>query len=129
MSDKKLVQIRKFDVIGEDDRGLTAEFSLARKQSEFVFITRKGQSTSGNTYHEGKNIATSPKTFILLSGNITLSYRKIGTTDKYSELINAPAIIEICPYVTHKVDAHSDFILLECNSIQDIKYDRIREEV
>ena len=129
MSDRELVRIKKFDVVGTDERGLTAEFSLSRKQAEFVFITRKGKSVSGNTYHEGKNVATNPKMFILLSGDITLSYRKIGTAEKYSELIQAPAVIEISPYVTHKVEALCDFILLECNSIKDIQNDRIRDEV
>ena len=61
--------------------------------------------------------------------DITLSYRKIGTAEKYSELIQAPAVIEISPYVTHKVEALCDFILLECNSIKDIQNDRIRDEV
>ena|SRR3990167_5725365 len=129
MSDKELVRIKKLDVVGHDERGLTAEFSLPRKQAEFVFITRKGQSVSGNTYHEGKSAATSPKVFILLSGDITFSYRKIGTAEKFSELVQAPAVIEISPNVTHKVDALCDFILLECNSIKDIQNDRIREEV
>lgn len=129
MSNRALVRIKKPDVIGHDERGLTAEFSLPRKQDEFVFITRKGQSVSGNTYHEGKNTTTNPKMFILLSGDITFSYRKIGATEKYSELIQAPAVIEISPYVTHKVEALCDFILLECNSIKDIQNDRIREEV
>lgn len=129
MSNIKLVKIKKFDVIGEDERGLTSEFSIPRKQDEFIFITRKGNSTSGNTYHEGKSIVTSPKIFILLLGDITLSYRKIGTTNKYSELIQAPAVIEISSYVTHKVEAHNDFLLLECNSIKDIQNDRIKEEV
>lgn len=129
MSDRELVRIKKFDVIGNDERGLTAEFSLPRKQAEFVFITRKEKSISGNTYHEGKNTATNPKVFILLSGDITFSYRKIGAAEKYSELIQAPAVIEVSPNVTHKVDALSDFILLECNSIKDIQNDRIREEV
>ena len=49
MSDRELVRIKKFDVVGADERGLTAEFSLSRKQAEFVFITRKGKSVSGNT--------------------------------------------------------------------------------
>jgi hypothetical protein len=129
MSEKELVRIKKLDVVGHDERGLTAEFSLPRKQAEFVFITRKGQSVSGNTYHEGKNAATSPKVFILLSGDITFSYRKIGTAEKFSELVQAPAVIEISPNVTHKVEALCDFILLECNSIKDIQNDRIREEV
>jgi hypothetical protein len=84
---------------------------------------------SGNTYHEGENSATNPKMFILLTGKIILSYRKIGTDKKYTEIIEAPAVIEISPYVTHKVEALNDFTLLECNSIKDIQNDRIKEEV
>lgn len=129
MSDKTLVRVKKFDVIGHDERGLTAEFSLPRKQAEFVFITRKENSVSGNTWHEGKSSATDPKVFVLLSGDITFSYRKIGTGEKYSECIQAPALIEVSPNVTHKVDALSDIILLECNSLKDIQQDRTREEV
>ena len=124
-----MVRIRKFNVVGEDARGLTAEFFLSRKQSDFVCINRKKGSVSGNTYHEGKSLATRPKMFILLSGSIMLSYRKIGTEQKFSEEINTPAIIEISPKVTHKVEAVTDFMLLECNSIKDIQGDRIKEEV
>ena len=116
MFDRDLVKIKKFDVVGTDERGLTAEFYLPRKQAEFVFITRKGKSVSGNTYHEGKNTATNPKVFILLSDDMTFSYRKIGAAEKYSELIQAPAVIEISPNVTHKVDAHRITILLNHGS-------------
>ena len=52
-----------------------------------------------------------------------------GETMTEAELIQAPAVIEISPYVTHKVEALCDFILLECNSIKDIQNDRIRDEV
>ncbi len=125
----EIVQIRKFNAIGEDERGLTAEFSLPRKQNEFVYVSRKAGSLSGNTYHEGKSPATQPKMFILLTGKIVLSYRKIGTDKKYNKEIDAPAVIEISPHVTHKVEALNDFVLLECNSIKDIQNDRVREEV
>ena len=125
----EMVKIRKFNVIGEDARGITAEFFLSRRQRDFVCINRKKGSISGNTYHEGKSPATRPKMFILLSGSIALSYREIGTNKKFSEEINTPAIIEILPRVTHKVEALTDFILLECNSIKDIQDDRIKEEV
>ena len=129
MVTKKLVQIRSFNVIGKDTRGLTAEFFLSRQQDKFVFVSRKEGSLSGNTYHEGKNPATKPKIFILLTGKIILSYRKIGTDQKYSQEIEAPTIIEISPQVTHKVEALNDFVLLECNSLKDIQNDRIKEEV
>jgi hypothetical protein len=126
---EELVKIKKASVIGEDARGLTAEFSLSRKQHEFVFISRKAGSISGNTYHEGKSPATKPKMFILLTGKILFYYRKIGTDKKYCEEIDAPAVIEISSHVTHKVEALNDFVILECNSIKDIQDDRVKEEV
>lgn len=124
-----MIKIKKFNVIGKDERGFTAEFVLSRKQDEFIYLIRKKNSLSGNTYHEGKAVATQPKMFILLSGNINLSYRKVGTTEKYTTLVEAPALIEISPYVTHKVEALTDITILECNSIKDIQSDKIREEV
>lgn len=116
ISDKKLVHIKKFTLIGQDEHGVTAEFSLPRKQAVFVLITRKEKSVSGNAYHEGKSMATNPKTFVLLSGDITFSYRKVGTTELHSEFIQAPAVIEVAPYVTHK----SVFLFHNTQLVHDI---------
>ena len=125
----ELVQIRTFTAIGEDARGLTAEFSLPRKQDEFIFITRKAGSLSGNTFHQGKNPATNPKLFILLSGSLNISYRKIGTDTKHTTCVESPSLIQILPNVTHNIEALTDIIILECNSIKDIQNDRVKEEV
>ncbi len=124
-----LVKIKKFNVIGQDDRGMTANFNIPRQQNEFLFLTRKSESLSGNIYHEGKNVRTNPKTFVLLKGSIKLSYRKIGDKTVNTVMINNPAVIEIFPMVTHKVEAISDIIILECNSINDIQSDRKKEKV
>jgi hypothetical protein len=125
----ELVQIKTFTMIADDARGVTAEFSLPRKQDNFVFLIRKAGSISGNTYHHGKTPATNPKVITLLTGKIRFSYRKIGTHDKHSEMIEAPAVIEVSPLVTHNVEALTDCMFLDCNSIQDIKDDRVREDV
>lgn len=129
MIDNNLVLINEFVFLGQDNRGLTSEFRLPRNQYEFIYITRKKGSVSGNTYHHGKKIATNPKIFILLGGKILLSYRKIGDVVKYQKEIITPSVIQISPYVTHKVEALEDFLILECNSIQDIQEDRTKEEV
>ncbi len=47
MSINNLVRIKQFNIIGEDERGLTADFCLPRKQDNFIFITRKAGSLSG----------------------------------------------------------------------------------
>jgi hypothetical protein len=129
MLKNELVTIKKFNLIGEDERGITAEFFLPRNQGEFLFFTRKKHSLSGNTYHQGINSGTNPKVFILLSGSISLNYRKIGENVAHQVVIDAPAVIEVSTYVTHNMVALSDFTMLEANSINDLQQDRIRENV
>lgn len=121
--------IKKPALISQDDRGVTAEFSLLRKQDDFLLITRKAGTLSGNTYHEGKTIATNPKIFILFTGKIRFSYRKAGEASQQSVEVTAPAILEVEPYTVHKVEALEDIVMLECNAIKDIQEDRIKELV
>jgi hypothetical protein len=125
----QLVKNTPFHLIGQDERGMTADFQLSRQQQDFIFLTRKAGSESGNTYHEGKNSGTTPKTFILLSGKILFSYRKVNTETVYQEEINAPAKIEVQPLVVHKVEALTEISMLECNSIADIQGDRVKQAV
>ena len=129
MNDENLVKIKFFNTIGDDERGITAEFFLPRKQSDFIFITRKENSISGHTYHKGKNSGTAPKIFILIQGEINFSYRSIENNKKIEVYIKSPAQIEVMPNVTHAIAALTDIMVLECNSLSDIQEDRVREQV
>src|SRR3990167_2034155 len=129
MNHSECVQIKKFKCIAEDERGLTNEFSLPRLQKDFIYITRKKNSMSGNNYHTGKNLATNPKIFILLSGEIDFSYRPVATNHKHTITISAPSLIEIKPNTIHAVKALTDIIIIECNSIADIEQDNFKEAV
>jgi hypothetical protein len=122
------VSIKPLTLIGKDERGETSSFSI-RDTPNFIYITRKKGSLSGNTYHEGKSKFTNPKIFVLLSGKIKLRYRHIEE-EQHSEVeIAEPSTISISPKVTHSIEAVEDFCILECNSIEDIQEDRIRENV
>lgn len=123
------VLVQEFDKIGEDERGGTYSFSLCRAQQDFILITRKVGTLSGNTYHEGNSIATSPKVFVLLKGCIEFSYRHINDDIKTVIQIDSPSLIEVKPRVTHSVRVIEDCIMLEANSIDDISGDRIKEIV
>lgn len=123
-----LIKITPLHLLGNDERGSTYDFKI-RESRDFVLIKRKTGSLSGNTYHEGKNSGTNPKTFVLLNGSIKFLYRRIGERNYYMELIEEAAIIEVLPFVTHSVEALTDIIMLECNSIDDIQEDRHREHV
>ena len=129
MKDDTLVVIKPFNMLGNDPKGITANFSLPRKQADFIFLQRSAGSISGNTYHEGKNEGTNPKTFILAAGEIEFNYRDVSQVKKNTIKVIAPSLIEISPNVTHSVEALTDIIIFECNSISDIQQDRIREEV
>lgn len=123
------VSIKEFETIGNDERGITSSFSLPRQQDNFIYITRKAGSISGNTYHQGKSPGTNPKVFILISGEIILNYRHIDEVEKSSLHLKAPLLIEIQPKVAHSIETITDIIIFECNSIVDIQNDRIKEQV
>ncbi len=120
------VKITPLHEIGKDDRGSTATFSLPRTQSQFISIFRRAGSISGNTYHEGKNPGTNPKIFVLLQGTIHFSYRHKDEPNAQEITLANPSVIEITPFVTHQVEALSDILILECNSIDDIQKDRCK---
>ncbi len=124
-----MVVITGFKAVGEDERGITKEFSITKGQSDFIFITRKKDTISGNNYHLGIASSINPKRFVLLAGTMELSYRKVGSHEKISQVIEAPCIISIKPQVIHAVRAVTDVMLLECNSIADIQNDNIKEMV
>lgn len=123
------ITVKRLSLIGKDDRGETYGFSLSRHQKDYIYLTRKKGSISGNSYHTGKSPATDPKTFILLNGKIELRFRDIKVTDSDTIEIEAPAIIEIKPHTIHAVYAMTDIIMLECNSIEDIQDDNHKAPV
>lgn len=127
MLNNNFITIAQFDEIGRDQRGVTAGFKLPRKQDDFIYITRNAGSLSGGTYHEGLNEGTNPKTFVLISGEIEFVYRVTTENERHSVNVQAPALIQVKPYVIHSVKAITDIIILECNSIADIQNDRFKE--
>ncbi len=126
---EKTIIITPFSELSNDERGVTSEFNIPRKQDSYIYLTRKKGSFSGNTYHTGKESATNPKIFLLISGEIKFSYRKIGSNHKDEQIITSPSSIAVYPLITHAVEALTDIIILECNSISDIQNDRTREIV
>lgn len=124
-----LISIIKFDLVGNDERGITSAFTLPRAQSEFMFLTRKAGSLSGNTYHRGTCAGTNPKTFILVFGVIKISYRKVGNKEVFVNVADEPSTILVSPEVVHKIEVIEDAIFMECNSVADLQFDRVKELV
>jgi len=122
------IQITPLHVVGEDQRGRTLDFSI-RESKDFILIERKAGALSGNSYHQGVSPRTNPKLFILLSGRIEFAYRHIEETTAHKRVIEQPSLIAVQPKVAHSVQALTDIIMLECNSIADIQNDRHRCDV
>ena len=93
------------------------------------YLSRKAGSISGNTYHEGKNPGTNPKIFILISGTIKFSTRHKNFSDIEKYILSTPCVMSIPPFIIHKIEAITDIIMLECNSIADIQQDRYKLDV
>ena len=124
----KYISITPMNEIGRDNRGETFTYET-RSNSMHIFLSRKKGTISGNTYHTGKSANTSPKMFVLLSGEIILSYRHINSNFHNSVKVEKPSVITVEPYVTHSVEAVTEILMIECNSIEDIQGDRVIENV
>ena len=119
------IKVTPLDLVGKDERGTTYTYGFKDRQN-FVFITRKAGTVSGNTYHEGKFTGTNPKTFVILTGQLDFSYRQIDDERHTVIRILEPSIIEVAPRVVHAVKAITDITILECNSLFEIENDRYR---
>lgn len=122
------IEIKPLHLIGEDERGATYDYSV-RENSDYILIHRKQGTKSGNTFHKGVSLATNPKIFVLMSGSLMFSYRHVEHRVHESIFVDKPSIIMIQPLVTHAVEALTDIMILECNSIKDIQDDRYVEPV
>ncbi|MFY2508269.1 hypothetical protein ACN3E9_08265 [Vibrio pectenicida] len=123
-----MITVKPFDTIGHDERGETKFFKV-KYYGEFIYITRKKGSLCGNTYHKGLNEGTRLKTFVLLQGAVTINYRHVDSNEPESIKVTVPSIIEIELFTVHNMCVESDMVILENNSINDIKEDVIRETV
>jgi len=123
-----MITITPFTPIGSDPRGDTLAFQV-KDYGQFVFLTRKQGSLSGNTYHKGLNIGTRLKTFVLLEGRALINYRNVDSSEVHQIEVPPRSVVQIEPFVVHNMLAQTDIMLLENNAISDIKADVVREQV
>ncbi len=122
------VNIIPLKPIGTDKRGSTYEFTI-NSASDFLFLTRKKNTISGNAYQKGSNLAMNPKTFILLAGEIILHVKPVRSNKIESLPISQPCVIEISPYITHTIEAITNIQFLESGSLAEIVDDRVKDQI
>ncbi len=123
----KRIEITKFDYIGQDERGTTAEIVLDRS-GKTLSIYRKEGTVFGNHYHEGKEITKNPEKFYLLFGKLKFEYKQVGQNEWSEIILDQPAKVDIYPNVVHRVTALKDSVMLELNSLQEHIDDTLRED-
>ncbi len=116
------VSIESVSLIGENDSGST--YSISSLVSEgYLLAYRNKNSISGNHYHEGKSKGKNPEKVLLITGQIELYTKNMITNQETTQLVKAPALIKVSPFILHIFTAKSDISFLEFNSLEEHKND------
>lgn len=118
-------RITPLEAVKEDERGRVFACST-RPAGNWLVITRKKGTVSGQHYHEGRVAGKNPEVLILLAGEIELYVKDLRTAEEERTIIRNPAIIEIFPFVWHEVTALTDALFLELNSLDQHNRDTVR---
>lgn len=119
------IKVSPLELSGADDRGANYNWECERTGT-FMFCTRKAGSTSGQHYHEGKRANKNPEVQFLLSGQANVHYCGLHEKEIRTLLVTAPARIELPILVWHELEAVTDCLLVEMNSLEDVRNDSVR---
>ncbi|MDA3616235.1 hypothetical protein [Polluticaenibacter yanchengensis] len=111
-----MVTILPLDFIGKTERGETNAFENDRT-GQFLLSHRIAGSKNGGHIHTGKHPYKRPEKLMLLNGTADLVWKtKDGGSG--SERVIAPAHIHIPPNVWHQLNAVTDIVFMEFNSLE-----------
>lgn len=120
------IKIAELKTVREDNRGKALEFST-RATKDFLLISKKKGTVSGEHYHKGKVPQKKPEILILMRGQIELYCKNLKTKEEFREIIDKPSTIQIFPYIWHEVKALTDITFLELNSLEQHQKDTIKD--
>lgn len=104
--------------LSSNENGSTHEFAAIQSEG-YLLASRKAGTLSGNHYHKGECLAKNPESLVLVQGKVKLSVKALATGYHEERVIDAPMIIRIKPKVIHTLEALTDIIFLEFNSIAE----------
>jgi dTDP-4-dehydrorhamnose 3,5-epimerase-like enzyme len=117
-----MYEIQELNLLSTNNNGSTYELA-AIKSEGYLLATRSAGTTSGNHWHNGQPVAKNPESLLLIKGSVKLSLKHIKTEEQVQLKIVAPKMIKIMPQVLHKLEAITDIIFLEFNSLEEHKAD------
>lgn len=117
-----MYEIHEIRHLSSNESGST--YAMASIKSEgYLLASRKAGSISGNHWHTGKSAAKNPESLLLISGSVRLNFQHIETGEKAEIIVEAPRLIKIYPQVLHTLEAQTDIIFFEFNSLEEHKAD------
>ncbi len=119
------VNVSKINVKAIDERGALHYFSTERS-GEYLLVYRKKDSISGQHYHKGKSPGKNPEEMILVQGSLKLQWKNMLTHEQGSIMVEAPSRVTIEANVWHEVQALTDIIFIELNSLAEGSEDTFR---
>ncbi|PTM05883.1 MAG: hypothetical protein DA405_02180 [Bacteroidetes bacterium] len=108
--------------LSSNESGSTHEFAAIQSEG-YLLARRKAGTLSGNHYHKGESLAKNPESLVLVQGRVKLSVKSLETGDNEERVIDSPIIIRIKPKVIHTLEALTDIIFIEFNSLEEHKSD------
>lgn len=119
------ITINNIPLKAKDERGALHFFDTNRS-GQYLLVYRNKGSISGQHYHKGLYQGKNPEDMLLVSGSIQLDWKDLINGVTGSETIHAPSRITIEPNTWHQVEAKTDIIFLELNSLQEGSEDTYR---
>lgn len=113
-----MITITPLDKISNDERGYTYEY-FHERYGRHLLAFRKAGTVSGRHYHKGLSLTKNPEILMLVHGNITLNWKHINSSELESTWVEAPARIEIPPYIWHELVALTDCSFIELNALSE----------
>ena len=117
--------ITPLELRGADERGRNFDWETFRT-GNFILCYRNAGSSSGQHYHEGKSDYKNPEIMYLLSGKAAIHWCPLDEDQLRTDIIEAPAKVEIPVRIWHELEAITDCSFIELNTLDDVKIDSVR---
>ena len=119
------VEVQPIDVKVVDGRGALHYFSTNRT-GEFLLLYRNAGTISGQHYHKGISAGKNPEDMLLVQGKANLHWKDLETNEEKTIELIAPIRVQIPANIWHELNAITDVVYIELNSLSEGSEDTFR---
>ncbi|MFM7720943.1 MAG: hypothetical protein ACKO52_07320 [Sediminibacterium sp.] len=119
------IQVHPIDVKAVDERGALHYFATDRT-GEFLLVYRNAGTVSGQHYHKGISAGKNPEDMLLVQGKAALHWKDLETKEEATIQLIAPIRVKIPANIWHELNAITDIVFIELNSLSEGSEDTFR---